>query len=106
MQAANRACRYSQLLLPDALPRAAFTPLRSLVVALDYRNPHMNLYQEFQQFKRLPMVARLLEGGNCLQVGAWGGGQAWRLSCGWLGGSRVVPRQSAAPPTCSCLHCI
>ncbi|KAI7846048.1 hypothetical protein COHA_000414 [Chlorella ohadii] len=41
-----------------------------LVVALDYRNPHLNLYQEFQQFKRHPMVARLLEGGTCLQYGA------------------------------------
>ncbi len=42
------------------------------MVALDYRNPHLNLYQEFQQFKRHPMVARLLEGGTCLQVGSVG----------------------------------
>jgi electron-transferring-flavoprotein dehydrogenase len=41
-----------------------------LVVALDYRNPHLNLFQEFQQWKRHPMVSRLLEGGTCLQYGA------------------------------------
>ncbi|PSC72345.1 Electron transfer flavo -ubiquinone mitochondrial [Micractinium conductrix] len=41
-----------------------------LVVALDYSNPYLNMYQEFQQFKRHPMVARLLEGGTCLQYGA------------------------------------
>lgn len=41
-----------------------------LVVALDYSNPHLNLYEEFQQFKRHPMVAGLLQGGTCVQYGA------------------------------------
>lgn len=41
-----------------------------LVVALDYADPYLNLYQEFQQWKRHPMVTRLLEGGTCLQYGA------------------------------------
>lgn len=41
-----------------------------LVVALDYANPHMNLFQEFQQLKRHPAIASLLDGGTCLQYGA------------------------------------
>jgi len=41
-----------------------------LVTALDYKNPHINLYQEFQQLKRHPSIAKLLEGGTCLQYGA------------------------------------
>ncbi|KAK3245465.1 hypothetical protein CYMTET_44966, partial [Cymbomonas tetramitiformis] len=40
------------------------------VVALDYENPHMNIYQEFQKFKQHPAVRPLLEGGECLQYGA------------------------------------
>eukprot|EP00887_Chlorella_sp_A99_P007481 scaffold2.g7481.t1 len=39
-----------------------------LVVALDYANPHMNLFQEFQQLKRHPAIASLLDGGTCLQA--------------------------------------
>ncbi|KAL6781650.1 FUO1 [Auxenochlorella protothecoides x Auxenochlorella symbiontica] len=41
-----------------------------LVVSLDYSNPNMNLFQEFQQYKRHPAIARVLEGGTCLQYGA------------------------------------
>lgn len=41
-----------------------------LVVALDYKNPHLNLYEEFQQLKRHPAIGKLLEGGTCLQYGA------------------------------------
>lgn len=41
-----------------------------LVVALDYANPYLNPYQEFQQWKRHPLISRLLEGGTCLQYGA------------------------------------
>ena len=40
-----------------------------LVVALDYANPYLNPYQELQQWKRHPLISRLLEGGTCLQVG-------------------------------------
>ena len=42
----------------------------SLVTALDYSNPNLNLFQEFQQFKRHPAITKLLEGGTCLQYGA------------------------------------
>jgi electron-transferring-flavoprotein dehydrogenase len=41
-----------------------------LVVALDYRDPYLSPYQEFQQWKRHPKVAALLEGGTVLQYGA------------------------------------
>ncbi|KAL4450143.1 hypothetical protein ABPG77_010812 [Micractinium sp. CCAP 211/92] len=41
-----------------------------LVVALDYADPYLSPFQEFQQWKRHPLVARLLEGGQCLQYGA------------------------------------
>lgn len=40
------------------------------MVALDYRNPYLSPYQEFQRFKTHPYVAKLLEGGTCLQYGA------------------------------------
>ena len=43
-------------------------PPCSLVTALDYADPYLNPYQEFQEWKRHPFVARLLEGGTCLQV--------------------------------------
>ena len=43
---------------------------RRLVVALDYANPYLNPYQEFQQWKRHPFVSKLLDGGTCLQYGA------------------------------------
>jgi len=40
------------------------------VVALDYTNPYMSPYQEFQNFKRHPLVQEHIKGGNCLQYGA------------------------------------
>ena len=40
------------------------------VVHLNYRNPHLYPYMEFQRFKHHPMVARLLEGGKRLAYGA------------------------------------
>jgi flavin-dependent dehydrogenase len=42
-------------------------------VGLDYADPHLNLYEEFQQWKRHPWITRLLEGGSCLQVRSRGG---------------------------------
>jgi hypothetical protein len=45
-------------------------PPRRLVTALDYANPHLSPFHEFQQFKRHPAVAELLQGGTCLQYGA------------------------------------
>ena len=41
-----------------------------LVIALDYQDPYMNLFQEFQRWKSHPKVRAVLEGGTCLQYGA------------------------------------
>ncbi|KAI5056061.1 hypothetical protein GOP47_0029582 [Adiantum capillus-veneris] len=41
-----------------------------LVVALDYKNPYLNIYEEFQRFKTHPAIRPLLEGGTVLQYGA------------------------------------
>ncbi|KAL4193686.1 hypothetical protein AMTRI_Chr06g200780 [Amborella trichopoda] len=41
-----------------------------LVVALNYQNPYLNPYEEFQKFKQHPSIRPLLEGGNVLQYGA------------------------------------
>lgn len=40
------------------------------VVALDYRNPYLSPYQEFQNFKRHPLVQQHIKDGSCLQYGA------------------------------------
>lgn len=39
------------------------------VVALDYANPYISPYQEFQRFKHHPSIAPILEGGQCLHYG-------------------------------------
>lgn len=41
-----------------------------LVVGLDYENPYINPYQEFQRFKTHPDVKKHLEGGECISYGA------------------------------------
>ncbi|KAF9663207.1 hypothetical protein SADUNF_Sadunf17G0014300 [Salix dunnii] len=41
-----------------------------LVVALDYHNPYLNPYEEFQKFKHHPAIRPLLEGGTAIQYGA------------------------------------
>jgi electron-transferring-flavoprotein dehydrogenase len=41
-----------------------------MVVALDYRDPYLSPYQEFQRWKQHPRVRQLLEGGSVLQYGA------------------------------------
>ena len=40
------------------------------VVHLNYENPHLFPYMEFQRFKHHPMVAKLLEGGKRIAYGA------------------------------------
>ena len=40
------------------------------VVGLDYANPHLSPYQEFQRFKHHPAVAEMLEGGKRIAYGA------------------------------------
>ena len=44
--------------------------LIGLVVGLDYANPYLNPYQEFQRFKTHPEIRKHLEGGQCIQYGA------------------------------------
>lgn len=41
-----------------------------LVVALDYRNPYLNPYQEFQRYKQHPSIRKYLEGGERIGYGA------------------------------------
>jgi electron-transferring-flavoprotein dehydrogenase len=41
-----------------------------LVTALDYKNPYLSPYEEFQKFKQHPLVADLLHGGERLEYGA------------------------------------
>ncbi|CAD7700815.1 unnamed protein product [Ostreobium quekettii] len=40
------------------------------VVGLDYRNPYISPYQEFQKFKLHPAIKKVLAGGTCVQYGA------------------------------------
>lgn len=44
--------------------------LIGLVVGLDYANPYLNPYQEFQQWKTHPAIRKHLEGGTCISYGA------------------------------------
>lgn len=41
-----------------------------LVVGLDYKNPYLSPYREFQKWKAHPSIRSLLEGGTCLAYGA------------------------------------
>jgi electron-transferring-flavoprotein dehydrogenase len=41
-----------------------------MVVGLDYQNPYMSPYQEFQKLKTHPRIKALLEGGTCISYGA------------------------------------
>lgn len=40
------------------------------VIGLDYQNPYLNPYEEFQQFKHHPLIAPVLSGGRRLMYGA------------------------------------
>ncbi|ORY07454.1 hypothetical protein K493DRAFT_202185 [Basidiobolus meristosporus CBS 931.73] len=40
------------------------------VVALDYENPYLNPYKEFQRFKQHSAIKKYLEGGKCISYGA------------------------------------
>lgn len=40
------------------------------VVGLDYENPYLNPYEEFQQFKTHKEIRKYLEGGRCIQYGS------------------------------------
>ncbi len=41
-----------------------------LIVALNYRNPHLSPYHEFQRWKHHPRIMRYLEGGKRIAYGA------------------------------------
>lgn len=41
-----------------------------LVVSLDYKNPWLSPYQEFQKLKLHPLFREVLEGGKCISYGA------------------------------------
>jgi len=40
------------------------------VVGLDYPNPYISPYEEFQKFKTHPKISEMLEGGECVSYGA------------------------------------
>lgn len=40
------------------------------VVGLDYENPYINPYEEFQKYKTHKEIRKVLEGGECLSYGA------------------------------------
>jgi electron-transferring-flavoprotein dehydrogenase len=44
--------------------------LIGMVVGLDYPNPYLNPYKEFQRFKTHPVIRAHLEGGSCVSYGA------------------------------------
>lgn len=44
--------------------------LLGLVIGLDYENPYINPYREFQRWKEHPSIRQQLEGGECISYGA------------------------------------
>lgn len=44
--------------------------LLGMVVGLDYSNPYLNPYKEFQRWKHHPEVRKHIEGGTCISYGA------------------------------------
>ena len=44
--------------------------LAGLVIGLDYQNPYLNPYKEFQKWKTHPAIAPNFEGGTCISYGA------------------------------------
>lgn len=41
-----------------------------LVVGLDYQNPYLSPYKEFQRYKHHPLIKNYLEGGKIISYGA------------------------------------
>ncbi len=39
-------------------------------IALDFKNPYLSPYKEFQQYKHHPSIKRILEGGRRIGFGA------------------------------------
>lgn len=44
--------------------------LIGMVVGLDYKNPYLNPYKEFQRLKHHPAMKKHIEGGECVSYGA------------------------------------
>jgi electron-transferring-flavoprotein dehydrogenase len=44
--------------------------LAGVVVGLDYKNPYLNPYKEFQKWKTHPEIKKHFEGGTCISYGA------------------------------------
>jgi electron-transferring-flavoprotein dehydrogenase len=44
--------------------------LIGLVVGLDYQNPYLHPYNEFQRWKHHPSISKFLKGGECISYGA------------------------------------
>lgn len=44
--------------------------LLGMVVGLDYKNPYLNPYREFQRWKHHPAVEKHIKGGTCVAYGA------------------------------------
>lgn len=40
------------------------------VLGLDYKNPHLDPFETFQEWKRHPEIRKILEGGRCIGFGA------------------------------------
>lgn len=56
-----------------------------MVVGLDYKNPYLNPYKEFQRWKTHPIISDVLDGGVCISYGA---------RCLNEGGFHAIPRLS------------
>ncbi|GAB9462537.1 Electron transfer flavoprotein-ubiquinone oxidoreductase [Globisporangium polare] len=56
-----------------------------VVIGLDYENPYINPYEEFQRFKTHPEIKKQLEGGECVSYGA---------RCLNEGGYHAIPKLS------------
>ena len=41
-----------------------------LIIGLDYKNPYLSPYKEFQRYKTHPIIKQYLEGGECISYGA------------------------------------
>ncbi|OEH75940.1 electron transfer flavoprotein-ubiquinone oxidoreductase [Cyclospora cayetanensis] len=54
-----------------------------LVISLDYKDPYLNPYLEFQRFKSHPILASLLVGARCISYGA---------KCVSEGGWQAIPK--------------
>ncbi|CAL5443458.1 unnamed protein product [Camellia sinensis] len=83
-----------------------------LVVALNYHNPFLNPYEEFQKLKHHPAIKPLLEGATVLQYGArtlneggfqlFPGGAIIGCSAGFLNVRKIKGTHTAMKSGCSC----